>query len=60
MELGVLIEHFVLKMLRLGPMVLTPKRLSELGGKLGRGGSSLPLSAILNDITSPLLPQQID
>lgn len=46
-EIGVLIEHFVLKFLRLGPQVLPPKRLSKTR------------SSALNDMTVSLLPQQV-
>lgn len=46
-EIGVLIEHFVLKFLRLGPQVLPPKRLSKTS------------SSALNDMTVSLLPQQV-
>ncbi len=46
-EIGVLIEHFVLKFLRLGPQVLPPKRLSNTS------------SSFLNDLPVALLPQQV-
>ncbi len=46
-EIGVLIEHFVLKILRLGPQVLPPKRLSSTS------------SSILQDLPVALLPQQV-
>ena len=46
-EIGVLIEHFVLKFLRLGPQVLPPKRLSKT------------TSSTLNDMSVSLLPQQV-
>ena len=46
-EIGVLIEHFVLKFLRLGPQVLPPKRLSKTS------------SSIFNDLPVALLPQQV-
>jgi len=46
-EIGVLIEHFILKFLRLGPQVLPPKRLSSTS------------SSILNDLPVSLLPQQV-
>lgn len=46
-EIGVLIEHFVLKFLRLGPQVLPPKRLSKTS------------SSTINDLTVSLLPQQV-
>lgn len=46
-EIGVLIEHFILKILRLGPQVLPPKRLSKTQ------------SSILNDMVVSLLPQQV-
>lgn len=46
-EIGVLIEHFVLKFLRLGPQVLIPKRLS-----------SRP-SSTLDEMSVALLPQQV-
>jgi hypothetical protein len=46
-EIGVLIEHFVLKILRLGPQVLPPKRLSKTSSNL------------LNDFPVSLLPQQV-
>lgn len=54
MELGVLIEHFVLKMLRLGPQVLPPKRLRDLGNRVNSSESSM-----LEDISSSLLPHQL-
>ena len=64
MELGVLIEHFVLKILRLGPQVLPPQRLSDLGGGLSRVGGRYSnkgnLSSSLEEYTSSLLSQQID
>ena len=46
-EMGVLIEHFILKILRLGPQVLPPKRLSSTS------------SSLLNDLSVSLLPQQV-
>jgi hypothetical protein len=46
-EIGVLIEHFILKTLRLGPQVLPPKRLSKTQ------------SSILNEMVVSLLPQQV-
>eukprot|EP00557_Chaetoceros_sp_GSL56_P011172 CAMPEP_0176485444 /NCGR_PEP_ID=MMETSP0200_2-20121128/5040_1 /TAXON_ID=947934 /ORGANISM="Chaetoceros sp., Strain GSL56" /LENGTH=2385 /DNA_ID=CAMNT_0017882083 /DNA_START=272 /DNA_END=7429 /DNA_ORIENTATION=+ len=46
-EIGVLIEHFILKFLRLGPQVLPPKRLSKTQ------------SSVLNDMVVSLLPQQV-
>ena len=46
-EIGVLIEHFVLKFLRLGPQVLSPKRLSSTS------------SLFLQDLPNSLLPQQV-
>ena len=46
-EIGVLIEHFVLKFLRLGPQVLPPKRLSSTS------------SSLLNELPVSLLPQQV-
>lgn len=46
-EIGVLIEHFVLKLLRLGPQVLPPKRLSKTS------------STTLNEMSVSLLPQQV-
>ena len=46
-EIGVLIEHFVLKILRLGPQVLPPKRLSKT------------TSTTLNEMSVSLLPQQV-
>uniref|UniRef100_A0A7S3VDI2 Uncharacterized protein n=1 Tax=Chaetoceros debilis TaxID=122233 RepID=A0A7S3VDI2_9STRA len=46
-ELGVLIEHFCLKLLRLGPQVLPPKRLCNT------------TSTTLNDMSVSLLPQQV-
>lgn len=46
-EIGVLIEHFVLKFLRLGPQVLPPKRLSSTS------------SFLLNELPVSLLPQQV-
>eukprot|EP00978_Attheya_sp_CCMP212_P029268 scaffold103454_cov58-Attheya_sp.AAC.1 len=59
MELGILIEHFVIKMLQLGPQVLSPQRLFDLqNGNKGRKRESS--SSVLQDITSPLLPHQLD
>ena len=46
-EIGVLIEHFVLKILRLGPQVLIPKRLSNRA------------SSTLDEMSVALLPQQV-
>lgn len=46
-EIGVLIEHFVLKILRLGPQVLIPKRLSNRP------------SSTLDEMSVALLPQQV-
>ena len=56
MELGVLMEHFVLKMLRLGPQVLPPKRIRDLGTKHEKTDKS---SAFLDGIPSSLLSQQL-
>jgi hypothetical protein len=47
-EIGVLIEHFFLKFLRLGPQLLPPKRLFQS-----------PLSSVLDELSSSLLPQQV-
>jgi hypothetical protein len=57
LELGVLIEHFFIKMLRLGPQVLKPKRLRELGKRLSGHGSESPL---LEEFSTSLLAQQLD
>ena len=56
MELGVLMEHFILKMLRLGPQVLPPKRIRDLGAKHEKTDKS---SAFLDGIPSSLLLQQL-
>ena len=57
LELGVLIEHYFIKMLRLGPQVLPLKRLKELGKRLpGRQ----PDSPLLEEFDTSLLAQQLD
>ena len=57
MELGVLIEHFVLRILQLGPQLLRPHRLSELDDRFPLGPREGPG---VSDITDALYKQQID
>ena len=57
LELGVLIEHFFIKILRLGPQVLPPRRLKELSARLRGRQSDSPL---LEEFSSSLLSHQLD
>lgn len=57
LELGVLIEQFFVKMLRLGPQVLPPKRLKDIAKRLSGHGSDSPL---LEEFDTSLLAQQLD
>lgn len=55
LELAVLIEHFFIKVLRLGPQVLSPRRIKAIGqSRRGRQDDS----SLLDQFSSPLLSHQ--
>lgn len=58
MELGILMEHFVLRLLQLGPQLLPPHRMGELGAN--DPSSATPDGDLSGEISGPLYKQQID